>query len=518
MSSGSRGSSARSVHSSSCASSTKSGLKSPRKVDSAISINTTSAGEPPVRLITKDLIRDLVVPRVGPAHLTAVITPGKFSSLIKSSRVLTKEEKESEQQKRVKEQDELRLAAKMRKEKFEEFDVVRKQNEKLNELEEEAKKKTEYLRQKANEARQEQEEEIKEINELILCAKVQAIRDSQVVEKQLIKREYKQAEADMDAMMEKIRVEGLQQQYEMARMRRTEAFEACRQLKVQIQENEEHRLLEQELKDREGEEIVKKTQSHQFEDFQKMKERKMNQRKLLESLLHENEIVRKRKEYEKEQSRTEDRWITEYQKQKAAKEEAADAEAREKKRQRELEIAKLRELQERASDLQAEKDALRARRAQEAKEREWRQKEKGRVKKEKETQENLKKSRSDQLKLQDHLRILKAQKERKDYEILVGKNSYEMKLEELQRAARRKENFKYANEVREQIKEKEKERIIERKEFFKEGVFLQQQEKRRAERLDCLRRQKLDKLKEYDIPDVYLKHVERKVQLSDKPS
>ena len=49
------------------------------------------------------------------------------------------------------------------------LDLERRKNEKLNDLEEEAKEKAEYLLTKANEMRQEQEDEIKHLNEVEYC-------------------------------------------------------------------------------------------------------------------------------------------------------------------------------------------------------------------------------------------------------------------------------------------------------------------------------------------------------------
>ena len=46
------------------------------------------------------------------------------------------------------------------------FDRQRQKNEKLNDLEEEAREKAEYLLQKAKEQREEQEDEIKHLNEV----------------------------------------------------------------------------------------------------------------------------------------------------------------------------------------------------------------------------------------------------------------------------------------------------------------------------------------------------------------
>ena len=59
-----------------------------------------------------------------------------------------------------------------RKQKFAEFDAVRKASDGLNDLEQEAKVENEHLLIKATMQRLEQEDDIKKLNELILNAKV----------------------------------------------------------------------------------------------------------------------------------------------------------------------------------------------------------------------------------------------------------------------------------------------------------------------------------------------------------
>lgn len=66
---------------------------------------------------------------------------------------------------------------------MEEYDHNRTANAKLNDLEQEAKDKSNYLLAKAQMQLEEQEDEIKHMNELLLYAKCVAIRDTQVEEK-----------------------------------------------------------------------------------------------------------------------------------------------------------------------------------------------------------------------------------------------------------------------------------------------------------------------------------------------
>lgn len=57
------------------------------------------------------------------------------------------------------------------------------------------------------------------------------------------------------------------------------------------------------------------------------------------------------------------------------------------------------------------------------------------------------------------------------------------------------ENLQHLDELKQQMKQKEMERINEKKEFYRDGLHLLQEEKRRKEMLDVLKREKLNELK-----------------------
>lgn len=99
------------------------------------------------------------------------------------------------------------------------YDLARTKNARLTDLEEEARKQAEVLLQKALEQRQDQEDEIKALNELILNAKIQAIRDEQILEKQQIKKELMEEDLRLDDMMEKARQNAIRIQEEIEKKR-----------------------------------------------------------------------------------------------------------------------------------------------------------------------------------------------------------------------------------------------------------------------------------------------------------
>ncbi len=109
-----------------------------------------------------------------------------------------------------------------RKKLLQQFDQERKRNEKVDEMDELAKEEAEYLLKKANKMREEQEDEVKYLNELILNAKVHAIRDAQLVEKQQIKKELKDEEKRLDQMMELDRVNSIRIQKEIEQKRKVD--------------------------------------------------------------------------------------------------------------------------------------------------------------------------------------------------------------------------------------------------------------------------------------------------------
>lgn len=129
-----------------------------------------------------------------------------------------------------------------------------------------------------------------------------------------------------------------------------------------------------------------------------------------------NREMEKQKEFRKQQEIVADLKVIEYQKEKAARDAAYEAEQEKKRMDKEKEVARLRALQERARDLQAEKDALRAKREQERKEREWREKERLEALKKKNTDEEMRLAREWQIRNKEHYLAVEAAKDRAEFQ------------------------------------------------------------------------------------------------------
>ncbi|VDP64428.1 unnamed protein product [Schistosoma mattheei] len=246
-----------------------------------------------------------------------VIPPEKYKELLQKAKLLTNEEEQFANEQEKSEQKSTLEAVEQRKQKMREYDLNRVRNERLTDLEEEAKKQAESLLQKALEQRQDQEDEIKALNEWILNAKIQAIRDEQILEKSLIKKEMAEEELRLDNMMELERQNAIHIQEEIEKKRKQqEILGACRVLE-QIEENKQDRLLELERTEQENILATQRIADENMKEIANREKKRKIQEKMRIELNIANEELRKRREIEKEKDRLMDLKIMQIQNEKA---------------------------------------------------------------------------------------------------------------------------------------------------------------------------------------------------------
>lgn len=465
-----------------------------------------------IQVITKDLIRRLRVPQEDPSGRTIILEAGEFRRIKSASHVPTQEERDSfmEEVKRRKEYEQ--NASEERKNFMQVMDLKRKENAKPSDLEQEQQQQSGTLLKKAEEQMEEQEDEIKKLNELMLNAKCHAIRDAQLIEKVEIKKEQLEEEKRLDEMMEVERRKALVEYEEREKAAHFERLKGAQVLQHQITDREQARLLDDEKKDQETKAMLQYLDKLQKEDMENLVKKREVQRALMKDVAKANEEIQLLRERKAQQEKLEEIKVMEYLKEKAAREEALQRDAEAKRIEKEKEIARLRAQQERAKDKQAEKDALRAKRNQEEAEREWRRKEKEEAEKKKATEEMLRRAREDQVKNKEHFLAVQAARDRAEFErVLKAQEEQTFKDEDADRiqAIRR---HQHAEEVRQQIREKEKDRSKATQAFFEEGIKLDQEAKARREKLNEIKRRKLQELREAGVPDKYCNEVARRIE------
>ncbi|KAJ3227634.1 Cilia- and flagella-associated protein 45 [Clydaea vesicula] len=400
--------------------------------------------------------------------------------------------------------------ARLRKEKMEEHDHKRSANAKLNELEQEAKQKANYLLAKAKMQLEEQEDDIKHLNELMLYAKCVAIRDVQVEEKKMIMQERKEEEARLDAMMEGKRVAELKKLEDREKCRIEELRKGASKIRTQIEERREAALLEQERRDQETKQILQ-TIANMNEQDKKDKQAKIEKSKLLmQEVAKANQESTERKRLNKVKEEEIDKKVLKYILDKESREIENDRLLAVKKAEREKELARLRAAQEKISDKQTQQDLLRAKRAFESYEREWRKKEKESIEKEIRLSKELKEERLKQQHSRENAVAFEAHKLKLEFfENIEKQKKVEEKIKEEERIKAEKNKI-YAKEVKAQIAEKEANKRKEREEFFMEGIRLAKERKEKLLKIEQTKQRKIQELKSLGVPQKYCSEIEKK--------
>ncbi|XP_052056297.1 cilia- and flagella-associated protein 45 [Apodemus sylvaticus] len=466
-----------------------------------------------IQLITRDMVRELIIPTEDPSGESLIISPEEFERIKWASQVLTKEELNAREQALKKEKEAILEAVTVRKKIMKQKEMAWNNNKKLNDLEEVARDRAQNLLQRANKLRMEQEEELKDMSKIILNAKCHAIRDAQILEKQQIQKELDEEEKRLDHMMELDRQESLKRQEDREKKRREERVRGKRHILEQMKKNEEERSLQAEHREQEKEQMLAYLERLQEEDLQDLERRHQEKLKMQAEIKRINDENQRQKAEMLAQERLADQMVMEFTKKKMAREAEYEAEQEKIRKEKEKEIARLRALQEKAQDYRAEQDALRAKRNQEVADREWRRKEKENVQKKMETEEKLRKSRLDQVAFKEHSLAVQVQRDRDEFERILRAQREQIEREKREHEKKAAGCLQHANELRRQVRENQQKQVQNRLATFEEGRRLKEEAQKRRERIEDIKKQKLEELRATGLPEKYCIEAERKANI-----
>ncbi|KAL3992114.1 radial spoke head protein 1 [Sarotherodon galilaeus] len=465
-----------------------------------------------LQIITKDLIRNLRIPQRDPSRESVLLPPAEFKRLTSTSWLLLKEDREALRQAYQRKKEEELKAAEDRKHRIHEADLSRKQNQPLTELEIEARERAQRLVERSNALRMEQEDEIKQLNQLILGAQCQAKRDYQIQEKKQIQMELTEEERRLDSMMEVERRKALESLDKIEELRRQQRVKGRQEIYDQIQKRLENRELEEGKKEKESQQIREDQERMNLEDLEVLEKKRMEQQLLQEEIKRINAETMWAKERRIEEEKLVDMRVKEYLLKKQEQQAEYEAEQRRIKKEKELEIARLRAQQEKEKDYKAEQDELRARRNQDAAEREWRRKERERAAKKAQLEATLRAAHVEQVHYKERNLSVEASREKAEFERLLKVQQEEMVKEQVQNDRQHHKVQQHAQAIRQQMKERKILATAKRKETFKEAERLMEEARQRRLRLDELKQKKLRELKATGLCEKYCNQVERKVQ------
>nr|XP_035947326.1 cilia- and flagella-associated protein 45 isoform X2 [Halichoerus grypus] len=433
-----------------------------------------------IQLITRDMVRELIVPAKDPSGESLIMSPEEFERVKWASHVLTREDLEAREQAFKKEKEAIVDAVTKRKKIMKQKEMVWRNNKKLSDLEEVAKERAQNLLQRANTLRMQQEEELKDMSKIILNAKCHAIRDAQILEKQLIQRELDAEEKRLDQMMEVERQRSIQRQEELDRKRREERIRGRQHIVEQMEKNQEERSLLAEQREQERDQMLEYMEQLQEEDLRDMERRHQQKLKMQAEIKRINDENQKQKAELLAQEKLADQMVMEFTKKKM--------------------------------------DALRAKRNQEAADREWRRKEKENAQKKVETEAKLRKSRLEQVAFKEHTLAVQVQRDRDEFERILRAQREQIEKERLEEEKKATGRLRHANELRRQVRENQQKQVQDRIATFEEGQRLKEEAQKRRERIDDIKKRKIEELRATGLPEKYCIEAERKANIQPAAS
>ncbi|EPY31744.1 flagella associated protein [Strigomonas culicis] len=346
-------------------------------------------------------------------------------------------------------------------------------------------------------------DEVKAMNKVILEAKCVATREAQHVEREKLK----QNEKDFDRRMEELMLEEdhkAQQVYaERERRRLEEQRRNAETIKDQLQEREIDRVRKLERHQQEQEAMTRHiARLHEEEHAEKLR-RQQAARRLMEDAAIANAEQMALKKQEREMELAEDRKMADYIKQREEREQALEEEKQRLHMEKEKEIARLRSTQQRAQDKRAEMDEIRARRAQEAHDREQKKKEKETKERNHQIQEEIRQARDTQI--AERARIKESDRAQEQEELdriyAIQKVAHEQELEN--RAQRRQMQDENSLALLKQMMEVEERRRLERQTEVEDGNRMKREERERYAAMEAVRQRKLAELDQLQVPEQY---------------
>lgn len=310
--------------------------------------------------------------------------------------------------------------------------------------------------------------------------------------------------------MEIERLKALKEQEEREYMRKEAQRDGAIVIVDQIKEREKQRIRAQELLEKEKSQMLKQIDILRSEEHEVQKRKHEEGKKLLAEVIDANKNATVVKDMKKKEEIDLDKKIAEYNRQKAVREEESLSEQKRLHDEKEREVQRLREKQERAADKQAEVDALRAKRAFEESERQSRLKEKKEAEIRAEKIKEMEEARHQQFLDKERRLGEQAKQERDEFLRIIQSQKEQQELEKKLEEEKNGIMKKHAQQLRTQIFTNEDKDRQDKMDYLEEGRKIRQKIDDEKLRLENIRKKKLEGLKDLSIPDKYQAELARK--------
>ena len=256
--------------------------------------------------------------------------------------------------------------------------------------------------------------------------------------------------------------------------------------------------------------MLKELEKQRQEDLKAAQKKYEDGQKLLSEIKKYNEDQIQYKKHLVELDKEETEKINLYVYMKDLKEQEYHEEQEKQRKFREMETARLRAMQEKAQDKQAQMDELRAQRVQEALEREWRVKEKAEAERLKKMQDEILQAREEQKLLKMKRQADQAKHEQSEFYRVMREQQESIKHIKEEEEKVRVRNLQNKDELLRQIQKHKDDKARERREELEFGEKIRLRSKAELEILDAIKQRKLKELEKEGVPAKYQAELARK--------
>ncbi|XP_047035345.1 cilia- and flagella-associated protein 45 [Helicoverpa zea] len=346
-------------------------------------------------------------------------------------------------------------------------------------------------------------------NRIILASKCHAIRDAQITEKELIKKELDEEQRRLDAIMEENRTRAVTRGEEEEERRQRLRLQNLAALKEQIQAHETAKIMEAERIEEESIRVNQANIAMQIDEAQKLKEKHQRQHKLKEMLDQGNAELLYYKQLQNEEERIMDLRIANFLRQKQERESKNREEAEAVKAAKQKGIDHISKAQKAEQELKEELERIRNLKIQEDVEREYRRRERDAAIKRNREMKQLHEARVQQINDIHRLIAREIAKDEQSFNNAARQNEEYIRKEKELDDKRKARIEQHRQAIMKQINDKERARADLREKIHNEGVALRMEQEQQEKYEKAIIKEKVAEMRTQKVAEKYVKEVEQ---------
>ncbi|RVE53447.1 hypothetical protein evm_001817 [Chilo suppressalis] len=346
-------------------------------------------------------------------------------------------------------------------------------------------------------------------NRIILASKCHAIRDAQIAEKELIKKELDEEQRRLDAIMEENRHAAVARAEAEEERRHQLRLQNLAALKEQITAHETAKIMEAERIEEESIRVNQANIAMQIDEAQKLKEKHARQAKLKEILDQGNAELLYYKQLQMEEDRITDARIASFLRRRAEREARAKQQAAALQAAKQKGIDHIASAQKAEQELKEELERIRNLKIQEDVERDYRRKERDAAIRRNKEMKQLHEGRVQQINDIHRLIAREIAKDEQSFNNVARQNEEFIQKEKALEEKRKARVERLRQEIMKQINDKERARAELREKIHNEGVALRMEQEQQDKYERKVIKEKVAAMRQQKVAEKYVKEVEQ---------